>query len=334
MWLTEFTEKFSFFYDLTLMFLGETYDVIKVAYPFWATLLRFLILLGSNVVLLVLGLAIVLPLFYKMASTPFEYLKRQLAAKKNKATHKRLTTFRTEMIIAVKDPSRLFVNVGVMISTPLLTFLLNKIFFAMNTSSMGNYLVTTFNVLIIMLIALNSNTFASSIYSRDGRAAYLVKTQPTKPSIILFSKLLPNTLFTVTSLILTFIVILASAKIGTLNSIFLMIGIISICFAHLVYCAQLDIMNPQYEIYATVGSSDSNPNETKATVSAFLISFVCSAAIMLLQMDKSAKVNSIVFSDTLALDSLYLKFAVVGLAFAIYMTYLYFLKIKLYYKEK
>lgn len=332
--LTEYTENFKFFYNLTLMFLGETYDIIKVAFPFGKTLLRFLILLGFILVLFVLGLVTVLPLFYKMASTPFEYLKKQIKPKKNKVTDKRLTTFHTEMIIAIKDPSRLFGNVGVLISIPLLTFLLNKIFFAMNTSSMGNYLVTTFNVLIIMLIALNSNTFASSIYSRDGRAAYLIKTQPTRPAILLFSKLMPNALFTVVSLLATFVIIFASAKIGPLNSAFLMIGIISIYFAHLMYCAQLDIMNPQYEIYATVGASDSNPNETKATVSAFLISLICAALVMVLQLDKSPRIKTISFSEALTLDTLYLKLVVIGLACAVYMTYLYFFKIKHYYKEK
>jgi hypothetical protein len=282
----------------------------------------------------VLGLFIVLPLFYKMASTPFEYLKKQIPPKKNKVTDKKLTTFRTEMIIAIKDPSRLFSNVGIMISIPLLIFLLNKIFFAMNTSSMGNYLITTFNVLIIMLIALNSNTFASSIYSREGRSAYLIKTQPTKSAILLFSKLIPNALFTIISLLMTLVIILISAKIGLLNSIALMLGILGIYFAHLIYCAQLDIMNPQYEIYATVGSSDINPNETKSTVSAFLISLICAAVIMLLQIDKSATVDTITLSDNLTLDTLYLKFALVGIAAAVYMTYMYFLKIKLYYKEK
>ena len=332
--LTGYTESFKFFYNLTLMFLGETYDVIKVAFPFGKTLLRFLILLGFTVVLFALGLITVLPLFYKMASTPFEYLKKQIKPKKNKVTGKALTTFRTEMIIAVKDPARLFSNVGVLISIPLLTFLLNKIFFAMNTSSMGNYLVTTFNVLIIMLIALNSNTFASSIYSRDGRSAYLIKTQPTEPPMLLFSKLMPNALFTTVSLLTTSVIIFVSAKIGPLNSVFLMIGIICVYLAHLIYCAQLDIMNPQYEIYATVGASDSNPNETKATVSAFIVSLICAAALMLLQLDKSPRVSAIVFSDSLSLDTLYLKFALVGLACAVYMIYLYFLKIKLYYKEK
>ncbi len=332
--LTGYTENFRFFYNLTKLFLGETYDVIKVAFPFGKTLVRFLILFGFNLLFFGLGLLIVLPLFYKMASTPFEYLKKQTKPKKNKSTHKNLATFRTEMIISVKDPTRLFSNVAIMISIPLLIFLLNKIFFAMNTSSMGNYLVTTFNVVIIMFIALNANTFASSIYSRDGRSAYLIKTQPTKAAILLFSKLIPNALFTVVSLLMTFVIILISAKIGTLNSIFLMLGIFGVYFAHLIYCAQLDIMNPQYEIYATVGSSDANPNETKATVSAFVISLICSAAVMLLQLDKSSRMNEISFSDTLTLETLYLKFAVLGLVLAVYMTLRYFLKIKLYYKEK
>ena len=37
------------------------------------------------------------------------------------------------------------------------------------------------------------------------------------------------------------------------------------------YSAEMDIMNPQAEIYATVGNYDDNPNEMKATVTAFII---------------------------------------------------------------
>jgi hypothetical protein len=221
-----------------------------------------------------------------------------------------------------------------MISVPILIYLLNKIFFAMNTSTMGNNLVIMFNILIILLIVLNNNASAASIYSRDGRAAYLIKTQPTNPSILLFSKLMPDAIFSMLSLVATFVIIVISAKLGVLNSLVLMLGIMCIYFAHLMYCAELDIMNPQYEIYATVGASDSNPNETNATLSAFLISFLTAGIVMLLLLDGSFAVDTITITDKLSVDMVFVKVFLVALAVAVYRTCMYFSKIKLYYKER
>lgn len=335
LWLSKtYIEKFGVYHNFTLMFLGMSGKTLVSLFPTGVTLMRFAILLGIDAVLFALGMAFVLPLFYKMASTPFEYLKKNVKPKKNRVTHKKLSTFFTEMIIAVKNPSRMFSNVGVMISIPLLTFLLNKIFFAMNTDELGDSMVAAFNVLIILLVALNANTTASSIYSRDGRAAYLVKTQPTNPAIILFSKLLPDALFCIVSLIATLVVLIISSGLGIGNITLLILGIMFIYVAHLLYCAELDIMNPQYEIYATVGASDSNPNETKATLTAFLISFAVAIATMLLLVDKSEFVSTIKLGEQLVLDSTYIKIFLVGLCAMILMICKYFSTIKLYYKEK
>ena len=269
-----------------------------------------------------------------MASKPFEYLKKPVKPRKNKAHSKKTTTFITELIIAIKDPTRMYTNVGVLVSIPLLTFLLNRLFFAMNTDEFGDNLVIAFNTLIILLIALNANTSMASIYSRDGRAAYLVKTQPTKPDIILFSKLLPDSMFVILSLFATAVILITSSNIGTFNSVIFIFSIVFTYIGHAIYCAELDIMNPQHEIYATVGTPDNNPNETKATVSAFIISFLMAAATLLLLMDKSDAISHIPLGSSLSIDTVYIKFLFVTLAVMLYRLWLYFSKIKLYYKEK
>ena len=330
--LERFTVNFKFYYDLTLMFLGEVYDIIYVSFAPAVTALRFLILLGMTAGCLGIGMLIVLPIFYKMASTPFEYLKKSVKPRKNLVHSRKLTTFFTELTAAIKNPARAFSNVGILISIPLLTFLLNRLFFAMNTDEMGDSMVIAFNVMIILLVALNANTTASSIYSRDGRAAYLIKTQPAKPDILLFSKLMPDALYCIIGLVVTTVILITQSRLGALNSIVLMLGILCIYFAHLMYCAELDLLNPQYEIYATVGASDNNPNETKATLTAFLISFLTAGAAFLLLLDKSEAISTINLGVA-SLDTVYLKIFLVGLGCMLYRVYLYFSTIKLYYKE-
>ena len=61
--------------------------------------------------------------------------------------------------------------VCILISLPMLIFLLNKIFLAMNTREMGDYMVICFNVLMILLIALNGN-FMKLVSWYDNESGY------------------------------------------------------------------------------------------------------------------------------------------------------------------
>ena len=81
-------------------------------------------------------------------------------------------------------------------------------------------------------------------------------------------------------------------------------------------------MNPQIELYATVGASETNINETRATLTAFLFSFAVAGILFLLLLES---VGSI---------SVFIKFLAVSLAVLAYRLNMFFAKIRLYYKEK
>ncbi len=316
-----FTEKFSLLYGITLMIVGEVQPDLSILLPAVPTLLRFLALIGASAVFMAGGLLIVRPLFYKMASKPFEHIKRRVRPHHNHVLPRPVSVVWTETLKSVKTPAQIFFNVGVLISIPVLIYLLNKIFVAMNTRAMGDYMILAFNALIILLIALNANTYAASVFSRDGRSSYLIKTQPAKYRMLLQAKLIPNTVFMAISLTVTFVILLGTTPFGPLNISLLMLAIVTIYLAHLIYCAELDLMNPQTELYATVGASDSNPNETSATLTAFLIAFGVAAVLFLLMYKESG-------------TAVFVKFALVGLAAVIWRIHLFRSKIKLYYKEK
>lgn len=318
--LSDYTENFSMLYKLTCMLLGETKN-LAIIFPFIGTVSKLLVLIVITAVLLGLGLLIVRPLFYKMASTPFEYLKKQTKPKPNKVLPRRVSAVYNEFLIAVKSTDRMFANVGILIAIPMLIFLLNKIFFAMKTREMGDNMIIAFNVLIILLVALNANCYAASIFSRDGRSSYLLKTQPSKYPILILSKLLPNTLFVCVSLAVTFVILLLTLPMTPTNIVILTAAIGMTYLAHMLYCAEQDLMNPQVELYATVGGSESNPNETRATLTAFLISFFIAFAIFLLLLERVG------FNP-------YIKFALVAAAALAYRVWMFFAKLRLYYKEK
>ena len=318
--LNAYATNFSALYDLTLMMLGETENLVTT-FPPLMTFLRFLMLAVAAVALLGIGLLIVRPLFYKMASTPFEYLKKPIKPKKNTLRTRRYASVYYNFLTSLKSSGRVFSNVGILISVPMLIFLLNKIFLAMNTRDLGDHMVVAFNVLIVLLIILNANCDAASIFSRDGRSSYLIKTQPSKYPILVLSKLLPNTVFCLLSLTATFVILILTLRMDYLDVTMLMLSVGMTYLAHMLYCAELDLMNPQVELYATVGSSESNPNETKATVSAFVISFVAAVIIFLLLLE-GVGIN------------VYLKYLLVSLCAILYRVRMFFTRLRLYYKEK
>ncbi len=318
--LKYYKEGMSWIYKMTGIFLGETMN-IQTVFPLVPTLLRFLVLFGVSILLFVIGLLIVKPLFYKMASTPFEYLKKETKPHKNLRLTRRFSAFYNEYLSAMKNSNRLLSNIGILVSVPLLTFLLNKIFLAMKTRELGDNMIVAFNLLIILLVVLNSNCYAASIFSRDGRSNYLIKTHPAKYILVIMAKLLPGASFAALALLATLIVNLTTMSLSPINTLMYMASLGMIYLAHMFYCAELDLMNPQVELYATVGSSESNPNETKATVFAFIISFATALIVFLLLLDRTG-------------INVYLKMTVVSLGALIYRFKLFFTKIKLYYKEK
>ncbi len=319
--LTAYTTKFSFLYDLTLLILGDTQNMFPT-FPMLPLLRRLGFLLVIAAAATVFGFLIVRPLFYKMSSKPFEYEKKKVRPKKNRVLPRAISSIWTEILMVVKGTGRLFSNVAILISLPMLIFLLNKIFLAMNTREMGDYMVVCFNVLMILLITLNANFYASSVYSRDGRSAYLIKTQPARYWPLLLAKLVPNTIFMLLSLLATFVILLSTTAISTGLTVILTISILCIYLSHLLYCAESDLMNPQIELYATVGASENNPNENRATLIAFLVSFLVAGVLFLLM-----------YADRQMLPT-FIKLLVVSSLVLVYRVHMFFSKIKLYYKEK
>ena len=317
--LEGYAKNFSALYDLTRMLLGEV-EHLDVFFHIGRTAQRFFILMGATLATLGLGFLIVRPLFYKMASTPFEYLKKNVKPKKNKTLSKTVSSVYTNFLVTIKNPNTIFANVGILVSVPMLIYLLNKIFLAMKTREMGDHMIIAFNILIMLLIVLNSNCSIASLYSRDGQSSYLIKTLPSSYVLPVVSKLLPNTTFGFLSIAATSVILLLTLPLSIGKIVLIIVSLELIYLAHMFYSAQLDLMNPQNQLYASVGSTVSNPNETKSTLWAFLISFFTAAAIFFLLYEGRGHV--------------FTKLFLVSLGVFAYRTWMFFSMLKLYYKEK
>ena len=125
---------------------------------------------------------------------------------KNHKFHYLPAIFFKEVLLDLRTPGRFLSNFMLFIITPLAVALLNAIFGAINTSFQGESFTIMFNVLIIMLIVLASNVSIASIYSREGKASYMLKAMPIDYMKALASKLIIRSVIVVASLLVTSII--------------------------------------------------------------------------------------------------------------------------------
>ena len=318
--LTGFEKKFAFVMAFTQLILGKRVGLASVLFT-PQTLLYFVILLGVIVVLIALCFLLSQPLFYKMASTPFEYRKRNFEkGKPNRKTPVFLSALKKEWIAGLRDNSILSVFVQTVVLLPLAIELLNKLYSAMDTRFFGTQLGIAFNLLIVLLFMLSSSIRVASAYSRDGATAYLNKVQPTTYGKLLFSKLVIPLLVGALGIIVTTYVFSRHSGLGTQNNV--LFGCTAYLFfvTHLFWSAEMDIMNPQYTQYATFAEQSNNPNENKSTLLCFILAFLAAVVELLLALE--------------GVNVAWIKVSLIALALCALKIWTYFNKIKVFYKEK
>ena len=318
--LNKFAVNFAGLYYLAIAFVGKRSGTInKFFFPEqWYSLLAIL-----GIILVVAGLTflIIRPLFFRMTSSPFEFTKTQgLRARKNRKTNPFWGSFKKDALITVRSGDKFGSLVVIAIIMPLAILLLNKVFNAMDTRLNGTLMTLAFNVLMILLIALSSNGAVSKLYSEEGRSAYLNKTAPTKYYMVLLPKLLLNLICINISIIISTVIFAKNAGFDVGATIMSIISLCAIYTGHLFWSASLDIMNPQNEQYATTGEHTNNPNEIKSTIMAFFIAAIFTLGFFFLVKESQTTV--------------WVKLLCISLVFVAWNIWMYFSKVKLYYKEK
>ncbi len=324
--IIEFIKQFNLYLyplsKLTTMMVGEYYNL---QFNFTGNLLLiFAILLASMAAILAIVYFIAKPLFLKMTATPFEFEKNEyIKAKENHRRRKYKSILRKEFLLNLRSTEISYSFIAVYIALPILILLLNKIFAVMTTKLLGDYMAYSFNLLIILLILFASNAIISTMYSMEGRAGYMKKTKPLELIMPLLCKLFYNILFSVLSLLaaMTIFGIYSALSVG--NIIMLTLCVLFFQLGHILWSAERDLMNPQNEQYATTGGEIDNPNSNLTTISAFILSIVVFGFSLKLFTEGGE-------NPTIAC----VKLMLLGLAFAIMRAYLFFVKIRVYYKEK
>ncbi len=179
-----------------------------------------------------------------------------------------------EIMVNVRSSQTVAGTYALFIVGPIATLILNAIFNALRTSFQGNLYSMLFNALIIMLIFLANNVSMASVYSREGRAGYQLRSSPVNYLATLASKLFLHAAVMTGSLAFTVAVYANNNHTSYMNFTVLFFCFYAIYLGHLLWAAEMDFMNPQIELYAeTGGQGVINANEGKASALAFILSF-------------------------------------------------------------
>jgi hypothetical protein len=204
---------------------------------------------------------------------------------------------------------------------------MDRVISAISTSLRGDNIAFAVNLLLTILPLLASNSTIATLYSKEGRSAYITKTNPVDPLLPLISKLLFNLLFSIPSIIACSIIFANFSGLGGGLALIFALSVLLLQYAHIFFCAAQDIMNPQNEAYATSGSNFNNPNETRATIVAFVFSFIISFVFYFFLQESYREYDG---DYSAAFVRLFIASVILFAGFL----YLFVMKIKAFYYDK
>ena len=284
------------------------------------TIFIFLGLAATIALFITLCFVLSKPLFYSMASKPFEFKKNMNAKiRRERKTTPFIAVVKKEWKLSLRDGTFTSVAAQLLIIMPLAIALLNSLYNAMNTRFLGTQLTVCFNLFIVLLFMLSANIRIASAYSKDGSSAYLNKLQPSSCAKLLFAKLTVNMVVGAIGVIITSIVYGSYHALLITEMVLFAFSVYFVFTAHLFGSAQLDIMNSQAAQYATFSGQSNNPNENKSIIQAFILSLFFAAAWMGLALENT--------------QVSWIKILFVSFVYMCVKIYFYLMKIKVYYRE-
>jgi hypothetical protein len=259
--------------NLVSSIIGERITNDSSAVISYITLFKFVIIVLGDFIILFLVYCLSRPLFFNMMSKNFENNTKVGKQGRNVRHNKNITFINKELKINLRTISISVNYLLIYIALPIMILLLNALYDAMDTKYIGDILIITFNVLVICLPLLACNALVATYYSREGRAGYMKKVKPIYALYPLLSKLFFNVIFSIPAVFVTVFIFGNSVDFNFKLSLCLSLAVLFLHLGHMLWSATFDIMNPQNEQYATTGGQIDNPNESKSTLFAFILSF-------------------------------------------------------------
>ena len=291
------------------------------------TFVKTLICVGAVLVLGLIAFFLIKPFYFKMTNKTFEFDKNPNLVQRKNIRHKKYVTYANkEFKLSFRDFDISGSYIAVYIIVPILLFFMDRVISAISTSLRGDNIAIAVNLLLTVLPLLASNSTIATLYSKEGRTAYITKSNPVNPFIPLTSKLLFNLIFSIPSIVGCAIIFADFSELGVGIAIMFALSVLLLQYAHIFFSAAQDIMNPQNEVYATTGSDFNNPNETRSTVVAFVVSFIIAGLFYLILNESYKLYNSYI--------SAFVRLLLVSMLLFGGFLYLFIRKIQAFYFEK
>ncbi|MDR0856306.1 MAG: hypothetical protein LBM78_02725 [Clostridiales bacterium] len=268
------------FSQLSFMVTGAPTSVVGANPYTWKTVFILVgTVLSAGLLLAVVFLA-QQKLFFAMASKPSEYKRKTGARAKNRVSPAVLSELRKDLMSSFRSPAAFFGNYMMVFTLPFAVFLLNKVYASISTRLLGDQMIMSFNVLIILLISLAQNVPLASALSKEGKAANLVKSRPSNVWGLIASKLIINATLTVVSLAITAVIMRVAARFSAPDAACLFFIVLLVSLGHMLWSIESDITKPQYTHYYGGEHESIDPNELKSALFAFLLAFLFAGAAM------------------------------------------------------
>lgn len=329
--LTAYSQKMAIFTIFSKFIVGI--KIGKVITLFTAeTFTYFLEIIALIAIIFTASVLIARPLFFKMASAPFEFKKEEGKKKENVSLSPFMSFVKKEVLLILRTPAKLNSLIIMSVGTPLVVFLMNKIYSAMETSDTGKFMILGFNMLMITLMVTSTSVALAKCLSEEGNAHNFTKLNPNKYSEAVLAKLIFNVFVMTVSIIVCVIVFSSQFAVickgspitfNVFHSIMMFFVIEGIYLAHALWSVQIDIMNPHYEQYARVGEMINDPNEVKSNIISFTLSLLTGLFTYVNCIENAQNMNKV-----------WIKLFIGVIIFLVFKVYMYIQHIELYYKEK
>jgi len=279
----------------------------------------FFIMFGTIIALALLVYLIIMPFYFRIVSDFVEHHLEKKHTTKNIERGTFQTLLIKEIKLILRTPGRLLSTILIIITFPFLMMLSNSIFNAINTSSLGNAMVLSFNLLIGLVLLASSNSIYATSISSEGEEFKVLKTAPSQTYKITWAKMSIALVVTSTAIIFGFIAMLFVSGIDITNLILLFVMFLLLNAANLFQCFQTDILNPKLLDFAITGNVDTNSNIDSSMLNGILIALAFTA-----------------FSLFFFVDSIvggWVRVLLVGVIYFVIRLFLYLINLKVYFKR-
>ena len=275
--LNSFVTKITLFMDECAKY-GAIYTWVSKLMLGKKVFLNLVMSLGFITAIVIFTYYISQPIYFRLMSKTFETTttKHKHTVNLNQSKQKiLLASLKKEVLIAIRTPEQLISNYGTLFLLPFYLFFINFIFSNMQRNTLGNTISLVANIFIVLMVITASNTASATCITTEGYEFVLLKTAPSKTSMIAWSKMIFNIIVMFILLLISFIIFQIGAPFIPTINIWGLFGFSLIAsISHIMWNVQLDLKHPYLADYANSGSIDGNPNISQSLLSGLAISVV------------------------------------------------------------